>query len=352
LKLEVSQIKLTILSNPLMTIGSTPVLAAIALGMFNGATVYVDRLFTTALNPVDFSLGTINRFVGQVAEVEECGRAKAVLSVKDPTALLSDSWPRNLYLTGCRHLFGDAGCTFDKSTVQTSGVVLAGSTTVNVVTGLSQTGGLVSPSAPTLTESASSDGVNLPSQTYYAVITYVGANGESGPSGESSIGVSGSNMVGANGTTDKLLVVNAPSSITGATGWNLYVGLASGDWQLQNSTPLTFGSGVTWIENGGGLSRNGIQHPSKGTNGYFSGGVITFVTGALAGLSQQVTDYSFSGGHGIVTVTPPLPSTPALGDTFTIVPDCDQTITMCKNRYGNLIHFSGMPWIPLPEQSV
>ena len=353
LKLEVSQIKLTLLANPLMTVGTTPILAAITSGMFNGATVFVDRLFTTSLNPMDFSLGTVNRFVGQVAEIEECGRAKAVLSIKDPTALLSDDWPRNLYLTGCRHSFGDAGCTFDKATVQVSGSVVSGSTTVSIVTSLSQVGGLSAPSAPMLTETASSDGVNLPSQTYYVVTTFVGANGESGPSPESSLGITGSDMVGANGTTDKLLVVAAPSTHpSDATGWNVYVGLASGNWQLQNSTPLTFGSGITWEENGGGLSRNGIPPPSKGTNGYFSGGVITFVTGALAGLSQQVTDYGFSGGHGVVTTSPPLPSAPASGDTFTIVPDCDQTITMCSNRYSNLIHFSGQPWIPLPEQSV
>lgn len=111
LKLEVSQIKMTIRANPLMKVGSTPILAAIASGMFADAYVAVDRLFAQSVNPLDLSLGTINRFIGNVAEVDDCARAHAVLSVKDPTALLGDNYPRNIYAAGCRHDFGDAGCT-------------------------------------------------------------------------------------------------------------------------------------------------------------------------------------------------------------------------------------------------
>ena len=37
--------------------------------------------------------------------------------------------------------------------------------------------------------------------------------------------------------------------------------------------------------------------------------------------------------------TPPLPSVPAAGDTFTVVPDCDHTQARCK-AYGNFGNYS------------
>jgi hypothetical protein len=349
LKLEVSQIKITILANPTMVIGSTSVLAAISAGLFAGAYVSVDRLFTPTVNPLDVSLGTLNWFTGNIAEIEECGRSRAVLSAKDPTALLSSDYPRNLYLTGCRHSFGDAGCTFNKSSVQASGIVQAGSTSVTIKTNLTQAGGLPAPTAaPVLSDSGDQTDVNLSSQTYFVRITFTGADGESGPGPENSYSVTGSANPNAHGTTDKLLIVAAPGSPpAGATGWNVYVGLASGQEQLQQSF---VGFGTNWQQIG--ALAQGAPPPSLGTAGYFSQGVITFTSGALAGQSQVITDYQLVGGLGVITTSPPLSSTPAPGDTFVAVPDCGKTMAECDLKYNNLVHFGGEPFIPSPETSV
>jgi hypothetical protein len=319
--------------------------------MFGGAVVYVDRLWSQTLSPLDLTLGTINWFSGNVAEVEELTRAKAVLSVKDPTALLGDDYPRNRYLTGCGNSFGDAGCTFDKSTVQATGVVQSGSTTVTIKTNLTQAGGLAAPTAaPVLAETGDQTGVALASQTYYVVITFTGANGESGPGPEGAWGITGSAQEGANGTTDKLLTVAAPGSPGSATGWKVYVGLTSGNEQLQASFT---GFGTGWQQTG--PLAQGAPPPSMGTAGYFTLGVIKFtgdVTPALAGVTQVITDYQIVSGNGVITTAPPLPSVPAAGDSFTVWPDCGKTMAECDQKYGNLIHFAGQPWLPLPEMSI
>ena len=102
-------------------------------------------------------------------------------------------------------------------------------------------------------------------------------------------------MPGANGTTDKLLIVNSPTGPAGST-WNVYVGLASGQWQQQAALiPL----GTPWQQDGGSLAQ-GPPPPFQGTSGYFSQGVIKFTSGgALSGIAQQITDYSFVGGSGV-----------------------------------------------------
>ena len=365
LKLEVSQIKMTIHATPLMQIGTTPVLAAIASGMFGGAIVWVDRLWAeypcpgswvdwqgNARSGFDFALGTLNWFTGCVAEVEEIDRAHAVLSVKDPTTYFSSDWPRNYYRVGCGNTFGDAGCGFDKSSVTATGTIQSGSTTVKIKTSLTQAGGLAAPTVvPTLGETSHQTGVALASQTYYAVITFTGPNGESSPGPEASLPITGSSQEGANGTTDKFLTVAAPSSHpAGATGWNVYVGVSSGNEQLQ-ATFTGFSTGWTQI----GALAQGSPPPGLGTAGYFALGVIKFdaapAGGANAGLFSVITDYQVVGGYGVITVMPPLPSAPAAGDSFVVTPDCDKTQARCS-AYGNISRYTGTDYVPLPEQGM
>jgi uncharacterized phage protein (TIGR02218 family) len=82
-------------------------------------------------------------------------------------------------------------------------------------------------------------------------------------------------------------------------------------------------------------------------DGYFDLGIVTFTSGANSGLSRTVKSYVNS--SGVVTLVNPLPSAPSAADTFTIVPGCDKTQSTCLNKFSNLIHFRGYPYIPNPE---
>lgn len=94
------------------------------------------------------------------------------------------------------------------------------------------------PSAPTLSQTA---GGSLAAATYYVKITYVNVQGETLASTEAPLSVS----------ANYLLVVDAPSAPSEATGWNLYAGTTSGAETKQNSSPLAFGA--NWTEPTGGL---------------------------------------------------------------------------------------------------
>lgn len=80
---------------------------------------------------------------------------------------------------------------------------------------------------------------------------------------------------------------------------------------------------------------------------YFALGRIDFTSGVNAGISRTVKSYSFT--NGLVTLINPLPSAPSAADTFTISPGCDKQQATCSSKFSNLPHFSGKPYVPVPE---
>lgn len=80
-------------------------------------------------------------------------------------------------------------------------------------------------------------------------------------------------------------------------------------------------------------------------DGYFDLGVVTFTGGDNAGRSRTVKKYS----SGTIEVALAWDGAVAVGDTFSIFPGCDKTMSTCKNRFNNLSRFRGFPFIPAPE---
>jgi uncharacterized phage protein (TIGR02218 family) len=113
-------------------IGTLAIADAVRVGLFDGATVELDRLFAppqSAGGALDTSLGTLLWFHGRVAECD-IGRSKIALKVKSLMNLLAiQQMPRRLYGSGCSHVFGDAMCGYDR---------VAGRNALGVATGNSQ----------------------------------------------------------------------------------------------------------------------------------------------------------------------------------------------------------------------
>jgi len=80
---------------------------------------------------------------------------------------------------------------------------------------------------------------------------------------------------------------------------------------------------------------------------YFELGVITFTSGSNNGLQATVGSYLHSSGAIITRF--PFPNTPSPGDAFSIYPGCDLTQATCTNKFSNLAHYMGTPYIPVPE---
>lgn len=77
-------------------------------------------------------------------------------------------------------------------------------------------------------------------------------------------------------------------------------------------------------------------------NGYFAYGMVTFTSGANAGISMEVRDY-LSGRFGLFLS---LPHAVAVGDTFTAVAGCDKRLDTCISRFANAVNFRGEPHVP------
>lgn len=83
---------------------------------------------------------------------------------------------------------------------------------------------------------------------------------------------------------------------------------------------------------------------------YFELGAITFTSGVNAGLTRRV--YGYLNASGAVSVQPPFPAAPANGDTFSIYPGCDKQLATCVNKFNNLAHFAGFPFVPVAEATL
>lgn len=77
--------------------------------------------------------------------------------------------------------------------------------------------------------------------------------------------------------------------------------------------------------------------------GWFSGGLLTFNTGANAGIAMEVK--SFTSG-GIFLTEQPFPYTVLVGDTFSVTAGCDKLIATCRTKFNNVINFRGFPHVP------
>lgn len=87
------------------------------MGIFDGATVEVDRLFSPATGgaPDVSSLGCMIWFYGRVAECD-IGRTKLMIKVKDLRDLLQiTQCPRRIYQSSCNHVFGAPMCGYDRA---------------------------------------------------------------------------------------------------------------------------------------------------------------------------------------------------------------------------------------------
>jgi hypothetical protein len=104
---------------------------------------------------------------------------------------------------------------------------------------------------------------------------------------------------------------------------------------------FTVSGAITVATNGGSILLTNLGQAAD----YFDLGVVTFTSGANAGL--QATIKSFS--SATINLSIPFPSPVAIGDTFTIYPGCDHLQATCTTKFNNLAHFKGMPYVPVVE---
>jgi uncharacterized phage protein (TIGR02218 family) len=105
-----------------------------------------------------------------------------------------------------------------------------------------------------------------------------------------------------------------------------------------NLTGYTFTGSVTAVEATHAFSDSSKTQP----NGYFSGGIIRFSSGANNGQSIEIRE--FSGGRFSLFL--PLPNSIVVGDTYTVIAGCDKMFDTCIARFNNALNFRGEPHVP------
>ena len=115
---EPTELTIDVLAGPNDLLGITAFAEAVRVGLFDGATVELDRFFAPppAANsgPLDTSLGCLLWFYGRIADCE-IGRSRITIRVKSLINLLAvQQMPRRLYQASCNHVFGDPMCGYDR----------------------------------------------------------------------------------------------------------------------------------------------------------------------------------------------------------------------------------------------
>lgn len=138
--LEVDTLQLEISATPSILVNSIPFLQAVVSGVFDGATVLLQRAFFDVWG--DVSYGAITLFTGQVGE---CVVERLICRMTVATMLfvLNTQMPKYLVQQGCVHSLFDAGCTNNGTTNlpttylenETTG---SGATTTSIPSGSSQ----------------------------------------------------------------------------------------------------------------------------------------------------------------------------------------------------------------------
>lgn len=119
------------------TAGALTFLQAAWKGVFDGATVQLERAFMPSYTAhgVDNYGGTVVLFLGRVGEVE-VGRTFISIHVRSLLDILNIQMPRHLFQSQCSFVFGDSMCLFDRSTLAQNVLALGGSTQGLILTSL------------------------------------------------------------------------------------------------------------------------------------------------------------------------------------------------------------------------
>jgi uncharacterized phage protein (TIGR02218 family) len=91
-----------------------------------------------------------------------------------------------------------------------------------------------------------------------------------------------------------------------------------------------------------GSTTTTLRHTPDASSMTNPGAVVTFTSGANAGITRVAREFS----GGAVQLITPLPYTPAVGDTFTVLRACKKTKDGCLLIFNNLGRFRGFTDVP------
>ena len=92
------------------------------------------------------------------------------------------------------------------------------------------------------------------------------------------------------------------------------------------------------------LTPSAEDAPNSWDDGWYDGGLLTWSSGANAGLSLEVQHWEAGPGRITLYLPPGYPIAPA--DSFSLAPGCDKRFATCKAKFSNVLNFRGEPHVP------
>lgn len=89
-----------------------------------------------------------------------------------------------------------------------------------------------------------------------------------------------------------------------------------------------------------------ISDLGEAETGWFTFGVLRWVSGARAGQTERIVDHRQVAGEVMFVLQPRVGPVIGVGDAFSVVAGCDKTFATCKARFGNALNFRGFPHLP------
>lgn len=82
------------------------------------------------------------------------------------------------------------------------------------------------------------------------------------------------------------------------------------------------------------------------SSNWFSGGHLTWTSGANSGSRIEVSHHSKQGSKASIQLWQAMSEPIEVGDTFNISAGCDKTFETCKFKFNNHLNFQGFPHMP------
>lgn len=81
-------------------------------------------------------------------------------------------------------------------------------------------------------------------------------------------------------------------------------------------------------------------------DGWFTGGRLTFASGANSAIATEVKQHRVDDGNVTIALWQAVPESIMPGDTFIVTAGCDKRFSTCRDRFGNSANFRGFRHIP------
>jgi uncharacterized phage protein (TIGR02218 family) len=81
-------------------------------------------------------------------------------------------------------------------------------------------------------------------------------------------------------------------------------------------------------------------------DGWFTGGTLTWLDGANAGLVAEIKAHRLAGSQAEFDLWQRAARPIAVGDTFRVTAGCDKRLATCRDKFANVLNFRGFPHMP------